>query len=39
MPPYCDDMDGPVVTVARHALEKEDVNLILRYVKRVPVPT
>jgi hypothetical protein len=26
-------MDGPVVTAARQALEKEDVNLILPYVK------
>ncbi len=33
MPPHCDSMDGPVVTVARRALEKEDVNLILPYVK------
>ncbi len=33
MPPHCDSMDGPVVTAARHALEKEDVNLILPYVK------
>ena len=33
MPPHCDSMDGPVVTAARHALEKENVNLILPYVK------
>jgi Family of unknown function (DUF6448) len=33
MPPHCDSMDGPVVTAARRALEKEDVNLILPYVK------
>ena len=33
MPPHCDSMDGPVVTAARDALEKEDVNLILPYVK------
>lgn len=33
MPPHCDSMDGPVVTAARQALEKEDVNLILPYVK------
>ena len=33
MPPHCDSMDGPVVAAARHALEKENVNLILPYVK------
>lgn len=33
MPPHCDSMDGPVVTAARQALEMEDVNLILPYVK------
>lgn len=33
MPPHCDSMDGPVVIAARQALEKEDVNLILPYVK------
>ena len=33
MPPHCDSMDGPVVTAARQALEKEDVNLILPYVQ------
>ncbi|HZP68986.1 MAG TPA: DUF6448 family protein [Pseudolabrys sp.] len=33
MPPHCDSMDGPVVSAAREALEKEDVNLILPYVK------
>ncbi len=33
MPPHCDSMDGPVVTAARRALENEDVNLILPYVK------
>ena len=33
MPPHCDSMDGPVVTAARRALEKEDVSLILPYVK------
>lgn len=33
MPPHCDSMDGPVVTAARQALEREDVNLILPYVK------
>ena len=34
MPPHCDSMDGPVVTAARQALDKEDVNLILPYVKQ-----
>ena len=33
MPPHCDSMDGPVVTAARQALDKESVNLILPYVK------
>lgn len=33
MPPHCDSLDGPVVAAARRALEKEDVNLILPYVK------
>ena len=33
MPPHCDSMDGPVVAAARRSLEKEDVNLILPYVK------
>lgn len=33
MPPHCDTMDGPVVGAARQALEKEDVTLILPYVK------
>ena len=32
MPPHCDSMDGPVVTVARQALETGDVKLILPYV-------
>ena len=33
MPPHCDSMDGPVVAAARQALDEEDVNLILPYVK------
>ena len=33
MPPHCDSMDGPVVTAARQALEKGNVELILPYVK------
>lgn len=32
MPPHCDSMDGPVVTAARAALEREDVDLALPYV-------
>lgn len=33
MPPHCDSMDGPVVTAARQALEAENLNLILPYVR------
>lgn len=32
MPPHCDSMDGPVITAARKALDKENVDLILPYV-------
>lgn len=32
MPPHCDSLDGPVVTVAREALDREDVTLVLPYV-------
>ncbi len=32
MPPHCDTFDGPVVTAAKHALEVQNVNLILPYV-------
>lgn len=32
MPPHCDAMDGPVVKGAREALDREDVNLALRFV-------
>ncbi len=34
MPPHCDSMDGPVVTVAKKALESGNVNLILPYVPK-----
>ncbi len=34
MPPHCDSMDGPVVKVAKQALDAEDVNLILPYVHK-----
>ena len=34
MPPHCDTMDGPVVKAARKALEEENVNLILPFVKK-----
>jgi hypothetical protein len=34
MPPHCDTLDGPVVTIARKALEKKDVKLILPYVPK-----
>ncbi|HEU4355778.1 MAG TPA: DUF6448 family protein [Actinomycetota bacterium] len=33
MPPHCDSLDGPVVEAARRALEAEDVDLVLPYVK------
>ena len=32
MPPHCDSLDGPVVTAAREALARADVDLILPYV-------
>lgn len=32
MPPHCDSMDGPVVTVARRALDDSDVEVVLPYV-------
>jgi len=32
MPPHCDSLDGPVVTAARHALEADDVELVLPFV-------
>jgi hypothetical protein len=34
MPPHCDSLDGPVVTAAKHALEQENVDLILPYVRK-----
>jgi uncharacterized protein DUF6448 len=34
MPPHCDSLDGPVVTAARDALAKEDVDVILPFVKK-----
>ncbi len=34
MPPHCDTMDGPVVTAAKEALEKENVNLILPWAPK-----
>lgn len=34
MPPHCDTLDGPVVTMAKKALETKNVNLILPYVPR-----
>lgn len=33
MPPHCDSMDGPVVLAARRALEANDPNVALAYVK------
>ena len=33
MAPHCDTMDGPVVTAAELALEMENINYILPYVK------
>ncbi len=32
MPPHCDSMDGPVVTMARKAIDTGNVDLILPYV-------
>ena len=34
MAPHCDTMDGPVVTAAELALEMENVNYIIPFVKR-----
>lgn len=32
MPPHCDSLDGPVVSAAREALDREEVEIILAYV-------
>ena len=32
MPPHCDSLDGPVVTAARDALARADVDVVLPYV-------
>ncbi|MEU2750005.1 DUF6448 family protein [Streptomyces collinus] len=32
MPPHCDSLDGPVVTAARQALERSDIDQVLPYV-------
>jgi hypothetical protein len=34
MPPHCDSLDGPVVIAARQSLDKQDVDIILPYVKK-----
>lgn len=34
MPPHCDSLDGPVVSAARAALDANDVELVLPYVKK-----
>lgn len=34
MAPHCDSMDGPVVTAARKALEGQDVNIVLPFIKK-----
>ncbi|HZD17639.1 MAG TPA: DUF6448 family protein [Actinomycetota bacterium] len=33
MPPHCDALDGPVVKAATRALDAQDVDLVLPYVK------
>jgi hypothetical protein len=33
VPPHCDSIDGPVVKAAMHALNAEDVDLVLPYVQ------
>jgi len=32
MPPHCDTLDGPVVVAARHALDVDDVDVVLPFV-------
>lgn len=32
MPPHCDSLDGPVVSAARRALERGDVDVVLPFV-------
>ena len=34
MAPLCDTMDGPVVTAAELALEMENINYVIPYVKK-----
>ena len=34
MPPHCDSISGPVVKMAKKALETGNVNLILPYVPK-----
>lgn len=34
MSPLCDTMDGPVVTAAELALEMENINYVIPYVKK-----
>lgn len=34
MPPHCDTMDGPVVTAAKEALERENVSIILPWAPK-----
>ena len=34
MAPHCDTMDGPVVTAAELALEMENINYVIPYVKK-----
>ena len=34
MPPHCDSLDGPVVTAAANALERNDARLVLPFVPK-----
>jgi hypothetical protein len=38
MPPHCDSLDGPVVTVTRRALREGNVDLVLPYVDEEDEP-